>query len=339
MTSRNIHLVGSIGLESAGDVFQMLGDVLGDKATRYPDGEPGVRDYWIVWQSALFRDHADFEFGEKSPPLTEGSRELVRFRVREGVNPKAIEFPPLGYAAEALKSFQLFSEFRDNGKIPSATRFQVCLPTPAAVVGSFVVPEHAADILPAYTQAMVRELNAIVEGIPNEDLAIQWDICLELVAYDGGWPYFLDDPRAHVLESVPQLLGLIPETVVAGFHLCYGDPGHKHIVEPKNLATSVDWTNGICANSPRRVDFVHMPVPRDRNDDDYFAPLKDLDIGETELSLGLVHHTDGLAGTQARIDTASKFVSDFGIATECGFGRRPVETIPELLRIHVEAAG
>ena len=28
----------------------------------------------------------------------------------------------------------------------------------------------------------------------------------------------------------------------------------------------------------------------------------------------------------------------FGIATECGFGRRPAETIPELLRIHAEAA-
>jgi hypothetical protein len=25
---------------------------------------------------------------------------------------------------------------------------------------------------------------------------------------------------------------------------------------------------------------------------------------------------------------------DFGIATECGFGRRPPETVPELLALH-----
>jgi hypothetical protein len=31
-------------------------------------------------------------------------------------------------------------------------------------------------------------------------------------------------------------------------------------------------------------------------------------------------------------------VQNFAIATECGFGRRPVETIPELLRIHAAAA-
>jgi hypothetical protein len=34
---------------------------------------------------------------------------------------------------------------------------------------------------------------------------------------------------------------------------------------------------------------------------------------------------------------AERFVKEFGIATECGFGRRPPETVPELLRIHAEA--
>ena len=339
MTSRNIHLVGSIGLESAGDVFRMLGDLLGDKASRYPDGEPGVRHYWIVWQTRVFSEHPEFEVGGTVPPPAEGAPQLKRYRIRDGVDPKSLEFPPLGYAAEALESFRLFAEFRDNGQIPKGTRFLVALPTPAAVIGAFVEMEQASDIEPAYTRAMVRDLNAILEGIPNEDLAIQWDVCLELVAHEDGRPFYLDDPRAHALESVPYLMGLIPEAAEAGFHLCYGDPGHKHIIEPRDLATSVDWANEICAKTPRRVDFVHMPVPRDRNDDDYFAPLGDLDIGDTELSLGLVHHTDGLTGTKARIDTAEKYVTDFGIATECGFGRRPVETIPELLRIHAEAAG
>ena len=31
-------------------------------------------------------------------------------------------------------------------------------------------------------------------------------------------------------------------------------------------------------------------------------------------------------------------LKEFSNATECGFGRRPAETIPQLLRIHVEIA-
>ncbi len=52
----------------------------------------------------------------------------------------------------------------------------------------------------------------------------------------------------------------------------------------------------------------------------------------------MVHFTDGVAGTQRRIEAAQRIVTNFGVATECGFGRRPPETIPDLLRIHSEAA-
>ena len=58
----------------------------------------------------------------------------------------------------------------------------------------------------------------------------------------------------------------------------------------------------------------------------------------TELSLGLVHYTDGVAGTRKRLATAARYVQAFSIATECGFGRRNPATIPELLRIHAEIA-
>jgi len=40
--------------------------------------------------------------------------------------------------------------------------------------------------------------------------------------------------------------------------------------------------------------------------------------------------------TRRRIAVAAKYASDFGIAAECGFGRRPPETIPNLLRVHSE---
>jgi hypothetical protein len=47
---------------------------------------------------------------------------------------------------------------------------------------------------------------------------------------------------------------------------------------------------------------------------------------------------DGLEGTERRMDTARQFVSDYTVGTECGFGRRAPETIPSLLRLHLDAA-
>ena len=119
--------------------------------------------------------------------------------------------------------------------------------------------------------------------------------------------------------------------------MCYGDPGHKHIVEPSDLGTSVAFANGIIDAASRKINFMHMAVPKDRNDEAYFAPLNGLSMpAETRLILGLVHHTDGVEGGMARIATAEKFVKDFDIATECGFGRREPTTIPALLQIHRE---
>ena len=82
-----------------------------------------------------------------------------------------------------------------------------------------------------------------------------------------------------------------------------------------------------------------MPVPRDRSDLNYFSPLQELDLqSETELILGLVHHTDGESGTRRRMAVADQVRSSYGIATECGFGRREPSTMIELLNIHALVA-
>ena len=105
------------------------------------------------------------------------------------------------------------------------------------------------------------------------------------------------------------------------------------------MGDMVGVANQLCADIRRSVELIHMPVPRDRSDDVYFAPLARLRLRpETELSLGLVHYTDGVTGTRRRLVTAERHANRFSIATECGFGRRNPATIPELLRIHAEVA-
>ena len=331
-----IHFVGSIGLEDTNTVFTTLSDIVGDKAYFYPDGETGVRHYWIVWQGAVFENHSSFEKGDPPPERPDGSAPPPKFALKG--NPADLTFGPVGYAEEAIKSYKLFSSLKEKGVIPKPVRFQVSLPTPTAVVESFVVSEHCAAVQPAYVRAMAAEVAEILKAIPHEELALQWDTALEVIAYDGGPPIHLSDPLKDTVTLIADLSRNIPSTVKLGVHLCYGDPGHKHIVEPKDLGTSVKFANALCADVDRPVDFIHMAVPRDRKDGAYFAPLKDLAMGNTRLVLGLVHYTDGVDGTKQRLAVAEKHASGFSIATECGFGRRDSATIPELLRIHAAVA-
>ena len=83
-----------------------------------------------------------------------------------------------------------------------------------------------------------------------------------------------------------------------------------------------------------------MPLPRDRDDAAYFEPLRGLALKpETRLSIGLVHFTDGVDGTNRRRAVAKAYLDDFLISTECGFGRRDSETLKRLLDIHAAVAG
>src|SRR3546814_13499736 len=47
-------------------------------------------------------------------------------------------FPPLGYAAAALKSYLTFEKLLADGKIPSGTRLMLALPPPFAPMTYFI---------------------------------------------------------------------------------------------------------------------------------------------------------------------------------------------------------
>ena len=45
-----VHLVGSVGLDSVEEVFKATGRTLGRRLKRVPDGEQGPRRLWISFQ-------------------------------------------------------------------------------------------------------------------------------------------------------------------------------------------------------------------------------------------------------------------------------------------------
>jgi len=329
--SRKVHLVGSLGLADPESVFKALSKQLGELAPRYPDGECGVRTNWVAWQRAVFENHPAFEagdFGMTGQPL---------FQIGSGVDPAELHFDSIGYAAEAIDSYAIFKRLKSAGTIPAGTEFQVSLPTPTAVISTFVALADRSSIETSYDQALKQELKTIVQAIPHEELAIQWDIAIEVIAYAGAYPIHYADALTGTIDRVTDLLSAVPAQVTAGIHLCYGDPGHKHIVEPTDLGICVEFANALCDRSPHHLAYIHLPVPRDRKDADYFAPLSGLRIGSTRLVIGLVHHTDGVEGTRERMKIANNYLRNYDLATECGFGRRPAQTISELLDIHREA--
>jgi hypothetical protein len=337
---RNVHFVGSLGLPDAETAFRTQAETVGDHAKRYTDGEHGPRSYWIRYQIAKMEAHPDLELVSQKKAQFGGTN-VARpyYGPRDGVDAADIKFGPLGYAEEAKKSYAIFSKLKSEGVIPAGTRFQVSIPTPLAVIWGMVHPDYQAALEPAYEAALIADVEDIVASIPNEDLSIQWDVCQETLAQDGALELHYPDFFDGTIDRVNRLAAAVPEPAELGIHLCYGDPGHKHIQEPEDAGTCVRLANAMTKNAPRRINWIHFPVPRDRDDDAYFQPLENLDIpAETELIIGLVHLTGGVEASKRRIDTALKYVKDFGLSTECGFGRREPETLAELFSLHRELA-
>ncbi len=336
--ARNAHLVGSVGLTDSKEVFTTVSDILGSCCPRIPDGETGERGYWIRWQEKTFANAPQIEAVEQEVKIPGFKDALKRtfYGIKPGTDPASITFENLGYADEAIASWKVFKAIADDGKIGPNTRFLVALPTPVALLSGFVLMKDRATLEPALNAAMKDEVEKISSAIPHDRLSIQWDVCYEAVAVEGGGPpVHYDHPLAGSISRVARLCDLVDGDIELGIHLCYGDPGHQHIVQPQDFSVCVDFANGICAAASRTVNYIHMPVPRDRDDVAYFEPLAKLNItAETKLTIGLVHHTDGIEGSRRRMAQADKYVRDYDIATECGFGRRDPATIRDLLAIH-----
>ena len=106
------------------------------------------------------------------------------------------------------------------------------------------------------------------------------------------------DPFDGLVARLVALVDAVPADVEAGVHLCYGDAGERHFIEPTDAATLVRYANAVIAASEREISWLHLPVPIERDDAAYFAPLAEL-APVAELYLGLVHREDGAEGRAA----------------------------------------
>ena len=343
MTTDRLHLIGSIPLASSEDVFRTLSSELGRHLRRIPDGETGERSRWGYFQRQMLLDHPAMELDPTVPPdkfvQWDGKvvREIEQVRFKAGVDPATVFFET-GYDRAALESWEVFARLRSSGVVAPAMRFQVCLPTPHASGYLYVSGPARDTYFGVYERALKAALANIVKAVPAVDLSIQWDVCQEVLAFEG---YFKDRPPHYKKQTFGMLGRLgdaVPAGVELGYHLCYGSPRDEHLVQPKDAGILAEMMEGIVAATKRHVDFLHIPVPKDRTDDAYYAPLKAWKRpAGTRLYLGLLHHDDE-AGDRARVAVARRFVDDFGLSAECGWGRTEPGRLPGLLKGHRVAA-
>ena len=347
MTDRSnhpiVHFVGSIPLPDSETVFRTLSKAVGPHLVRLPDGETGIRKSWIRFLQDVLSGNSAIEVAKDVPPFKfvqwDGKlvREIPRLRVKPGaiIDPATFD---TGYAAMAIESWNIFERLQKAGEIPANVKFQISIPTPIAPTYNNMVPDDRQKMLAALVPNFLGEVAKIAKALPNDRIAIQWDVCQEVLAWENYYDEGPVDFRTETLDVLTRIGDGVPAGIELGYHLCYGSPADEHLVQPKDAAILVEMMEGVAAATKRRIDYFHLPVPKDRTDEAYYAPLRRWkQPAGTALYLGLLHHNDQ-AGDGKRVAVARKFIDDFGLSAECGWGRTEPGRLPGLLKGHRTAA-
>ena len=275
--------------------------------------------------------------GTESPTgIPRHAYETPVFGVRPGVT--ELHWDSWPRIDDAIAGYQVFSALRTEGVIPAHLRFQVGLAFPSSALNGFKA-DMAADYPVAeraFTDLAARELKRLTEAIPPTDLAIQWDPAYETQDLEGVLAWMPKGAWERFAGPVTRLARLIPEEVLVGYHLCYGTFPEWPMYEARDMGLLVRMANFAVANSGRTVDWLHLAGPRYLRSEDrsFFRPLADLEPGDAHLFLGIVLPLDGAPGLHRRHATASRYISGFGVAMYCGFGRQPGADGTETMREH-----
>lgn len=185
---------------------------LGKYLLAMPDGEVGPRRHWISRvHYQVLAAHPELEIVQRPAPDESGvERQFPRnaadswwFKVKDTVRQVRFGDPGwrLGYARDAINSYFVFSVMKQKGVLPPHVRFQVSIPMVNSVLPPRIFPNvtDLEKIRPGYEAATRAEIATIVDKIPAEDLAIQWDCSTEVQDSYGSIPAFRSKARSNAI--------------------------------------------------------------------------------------------------------------------------------------------
>src|SRR5262249_9173174 len=142
--------------------------------------------------------------------------ERTFFKLADGIDPAALEFGGIGYAWEAIESYRTFDRLVHERTVGCDKRVQGALPTPIALLCGLVVPGDRLAVEPALEAAMIGELHRIQRTVPASRLSIQWDVCFEVVAAEGGFRLPYCDAIAGSVERICRLCRHVDDAATLG---------------------------------------------------------------------------------------------------------------------------
>lgn len=338
-------LVGSIPFDSAEEVFRTVAAQLGGNLSRLPDGEVMDRRYWIVRMDyQVFNGHPDLDLVHRPAPV-DGIERLIpaglddywSFRLKEDRKRMTFDIPGwrLGYAKDAVNSYSIFSALRREGVIAEGTRFQVSLPSVNSVCNTraFGTDLGSLEIIRSgFQDVLVAEVQNLVDRIPAQDLAIQYDCSWEITDAYGSAGLSGDGIERNV-GQFEMLTAVLPSDVQLGLHLCFGTFGGWPRFSPPDLGQAVKFANRISEVARRPFTWMHIPT-LDTTQDAFYEPLSALRVGSARIYLGAIHSMESL---ERRLIVAKRYLPDFGLAGYCGFGRLSRAEADRFLTDHVSA--
>jgi hypothetical protein len=106
-----------------------------------------------------------------------------------------------------------------------------------------MLPADRRLVLPPLTEHFISEVGKIAAALPTDRLALQWDVCQEVLAWED---YFDEGPvdfRTETIGVLTRLGDAVPGEIDLGYHLCYGSPADEHLVLPTDAGIMVEMVN------------------------------------------------------------------------------------------------
>ena len=334
--------------QTRAEVFETVSAALGPRLKRIPDGETGERADWITWLEPVFANS----------PALEKSDEVFRLHADgDAAHPLPAQARPFGQRRDVRQSVlcrhrrAVVSGFREaqgaRGKFPPHCRFQIDLVPAHSVIWLYLQDELHAPLDPVYNaaaEARDRQDRGTPAARPDSRSSSTWRR-----RCSHGWSATTSAataaPRTRCRQTFGRILidlaNHVPDDIELLFHFCYGDSNHKHVVEPTDMARH--GGDGEPADGRHRTADPadpHAGAARPLRRCLFRAAEESQAHGRTRSCASGSCITPMVwparaSGSPRRRNSCT----DFSIATECGFGRRRPDTIPELLRIHAEVAG
>ena len=160
MAKHDVHIIGSVPMANATEVFTQLSAAIGPYLRYLPDGETGPRLDWLPWLAPIFTDQGSFELSPEEFRVHPGATPFRRYQLKAGVDPKTVRFTKMPHSGFALESWREFKRLKDAGVIPKEVRYQCDIASIPSLLAAFLVePLHGdlADALEAAGHAVLTQ--------------------------------------------------------------------------------------------------------------------------------------------------------------------------------------